>query len=114
MRPWSVNYWAIWRCAGWTSACRVCTCRAAARRHAGEAALIQRCQVHKRRNVIAHLPEEHKSAIRKNLQNAYTMTEYADAKRAVDSRYRERMELNPSAARSLKVQEKKDGRCIIR
>jgi putative transposase len=30
---------------------------AAVRRHAGEAAMIQRCQVHKRRNVIGHLPE---------------------------------------------------------
>jgi putative transposase len=31
---------------------------AAVHRLAGEAALIQRCQVHKRRNVIDHLPEE--------------------------------------------------------
>ena len=29
---------------------------AAVRRHAGEAAFIPRCQVHKRRNVIDHLP----------------------------------------------------------
>ena len=36
---------------------------AAVRRHAGEAAMIQRCQVHKRRNVIDHLPKEHKSAV---------------------------------------------------
>jgi transposase-like protein len=40
---------------------------AAVRRHAGEAAMIQRCQVHKRRNVIDHLPEEHKSAVKKKL-----------------------------------------------
>jgi putative transposase len=74
---------------------------AAVRRHAGEAALIQRCQVHKRRNVIDHLPEEHKSAVKKKLQNAYAMTEYADAKRALERLHRELMELNPSAARSL-------------
>ena len=43
---------------------------AAVRRHAGEAAMIQRCQVHKRRNVIDHLPEEHKPAVKKKLQNA--------------------------------------------
>ena len=48
---------------------------AAVRRHAGEAAMIQRCQVHKRRNVIDHLPEEHKPAVKKKLQNAYAMTE---------------------------------------
>ena len=74
---------------------------AAVRRHAGEAAMIQRCQVHKRRNVIDHLPEEHKSAVKKKLQNAYAMSEYADAKRALDRLHRELMELNPSAARSL-------------
>jgi putative transposase len=46
---------------------------AAVRRHAGEAAMIQRYQVHKRRNVIDHLPEEHKSAVKKKLQNAYAL-----------------------------------------
>ena len=74
---------------------------AAVRRHAGEAAFIQRCQVHKRRNVVDHLPEEHKSAVKKKLQNAYAMAEYADAKRALERLHRELMELNPSAARSL-------------
>ena len=74
---------------------------AAVRRHAGEAAMIQRCQVHKRRNVIDHLPEEHKPAVKKKLQNAYAMTEYGDAKRALERLHRELMELNPSAARSL-------------
>jgi transposase-like protein len=75
--------------------------QAAVRRHAGEAAQIQRCQVHKRRNVVDHLPEEHKSAVRKTIQNAYAMREYADAKRALQHLHRELMELNPSAARSL-------------
>ena len=74
---------------------------AAVRRHAGEAAFIQRCQVHKRRNVVDHLPEEHKPAVKKKLQNAYAMTEYNDAKRALERLHRELMELNPSAARSL-------------
>jgi transposase-like protein len=75
--------------------------QAAVRRHAGEAALIQRCQVHKRRNVVDHLPEEHKSTVRKKIQNAYAMREYADAKRALQHLHGELMELNPSAARSL-------------
>ena len=73
---------------------------AAVRRHAGEAALIQRCQLHKRRNVIDHLPEEHKPSVKKKLRNAYAMTECADAKRALERLHRELMELNPSAARS--------------
>jgi putative transposase len=74
---------------------------AAVRKHAGEAAFIQRCQVHKKRNVVDHLPDEHKADVRKKMQNAYAMAEYADAKRALDQLHRELMDLNPSAARSL-------------
>jgi transposase-like protein len=74
---------------------------AAVRRHAGEAAFIQRCQVHKKRNVVDHLPDEHKADVKKKLQNAYAMSEYSDAKRALEKLHRELMDLNPSAARSL-------------
>jgi transposase-like protein len=74
---------------------------AAVRRHAGEAAFVQRCQVHKKRNVVDHLPDEHKAEVKKKLQNAYAMVDYTDAKRALERLHREVMELNPSAARSL-------------
>jgi transposase-like protein len=74
---------------------------AAVRKHAGETAFIQRCQVHKKRNVVDHLPDEHKANVRRKMQNAYAMAEYADAKRALEQLHRELMELNPSAARSL-------------
>ena len=74
---------------------------AAVKRHAGEAAFIQRCQVHKKRNVIDHLPQDHKNDVKRKLQNAYAMVEYADAKRALERLHRELMEINPSAARSL-------------
>jgi putative transposase len=74
---------------------------AAVRRHAGEAAFIQRCQVHKKRNVVDHLPEEHKADVRRKLQNASSMADYADAKRALEQLHFELMHLNPSAARSL-------------
>lgn len=74
---------------------------AAVRKHAGQAAFIQRCQVHKKRNVVDHLPDEHKADVRRKLQNAYTMAEYTDAKRALERLHRELMDLNPSAARSL-------------
>jgi len=75
--------------------------QAAVRRHAGETAFIQRCQVHKKRNVVDHLPEEHKADVRRKLQNAYAMVDYADAKRALERLHHELMHLNPSAARSL-------------
>lgn len=75
--------------------------QAAVRKHAGEAAFIQRCQVHKRRNVVDHLPDEHKTDVRRKLQNAYAMADYGDAKRALERLHRELMDLNPSAARSM-------------
>ena len=74
---------------------------AAVKKHAGEAAFIQRCQVHKKRNVLDHLPEEYQADVKRKLQNAYSMVEYADAKRALDRLHRELMDINPSAARSL-------------
>ena len=74
---------------------------AAVKRHAGEAGFIQRCQVHKKRNVIDHLPQQYKASVNRKLQNAYAMAEYDDAKRALERLCRELMDLNPSAARSL-------------
>jgi len=74
---------------------------AAVRRAAGKASVIQRCQIHKLRNVVDHLPEEHQSHVRQKMQSAYGMREYAEARRALDLLLRELMELNPSAARSL-------------
>jgi putative transposase len=75
--------------------------QAAIRQKAGAAAVFQRCQVHKKRNVIDHLPEEHKAAVKKKLQNAYNLVSYQDAKHALNRLLRELMDLNPSAARSL-------------
>jgi transposase-like protein len=74
---------------------------AAVRKHAGEAALIQRCQVHKKRNVVDHLPEEYRAEVKRKLQNAYAMADYNDAKKALQRLHRELMDLNPSGARSL-------------
>jgi len=74
---------------------------AAVKKYAGESAPIQRCQVHKRRNVLDHLTDEQKPAVAKKLNAAYALEDYAAAKQALDALHRELMELNPSAARSL-------------
>jgi putative transposase len=74
---------------------------AAVRKVAGKCAVIQRCQVHKIRNVVDHLTQEYQTAIRCKIRNAYCMREHADARRALDALLRELMDLNPSAARSL-------------
>jgi putative transposase len=74
---------------------------AAVRRVAGKSGFIQRCQVHKIRNVVEHLTEEHQGHVRQKLLSAYGMREYVDAQRALARLLRELMDLNPSAARSL-------------
>ena len=63
--------------------------------------MIQRCQVHKRRNVLDHLTEEQRPAVAKKLNAAYALEDYAAAKQALNTLHRELMDLNPSAARSL-------------
>jgi len=74
---------------------------AAVKKYAGESAPIQRCQVHKRRNVLDHLTEEQKPAVAKRLNAAYALEDYSTAKQALQGLHRELMDLNPSAARSL-------------
>ena len=73
----------------------------AVRKHAGSQALLQRCWLHKRRNVTAHLPEQYRNAVERKMINAYQMAHYDDAKKALQRLQRELMGLNPSAARSL-------------
>jgi len=74
---------------------------AAVKKHAGDSAAIQRCQVHKRRNVLDHLTDEQKPAVAKKLHAAYALEDHAAAKQALNALHRELMDLNPSAARSL-------------
>ena len=74
---------------------------AAVKKYAGESAPIQRCQVHKRRNVLNHLTDEQKPLVAKKLNVAYALEDHAAAKLALDQLHRELMDINPSAARSL-------------
>jgi len=74
---------------------------AAVKKYAGASAPIQRCQVHKRRNVLDHLTDEQKPLVAKKLNAAYALEDYNAAKQALDALHRELMDLNPSAARSL-------------
>ena len=74
---------------------------AAVKKYAGESAPIQRCQVHKRRNVLDHLTDEQKPAVARKLNAAYALEEYAAAREALNGLHHQLMHLNPSAARSL-------------
>ena len=68
----------------------------------GKNAVIQRCQVHKRRNVKAHVPEKHHAELERRLSEAYHETDYATAKASLEGTARWLDRLNPDAASSLR------------
>ncbi|MCK4344600.1 MAG: IS256 family transposase [Bacteroidales bacterium] len=68
----------------------------------GEKALIQRCQWHKRENVVSYLNEEDQQYFRKKIQASYREPTYKDAKEKLWSIHEELEVLNRSAANSLK------------
>lgn len=75
--------------------------RAAIDRVFGARAEVQRCQIHKRRNVKEHLPKNAQGDYDRRIRNAYAMTEYAAAKAELEKIFRQLERVNPSAARSL-------------
>jgi putative transposase len=75
--------------------------RAAIERVFGARAEVQRCQIHKRRNVKEHLPKSAQGDTDRRIRNAYAMTRYAEAKAELGKIFRQLERINPSAARSL-------------
>jgi putative transposase len=75
--------------------------RAGIERVFGERAEVQRCQIHKRRNVKEHLPKSAPGDTDRRIRNAYAMTSYADAKAELGKIFRQLERINPSAAHSL-------------
>jgi transposase-like protein len=75
--------------------------RAAIERVFGNRAEVQRCQLHKRRNVKEYLPQNAQGDYDRRIRNAYAMTEYAAAKAELEKIFRQLERVNPSAARSL-------------
>lgn len=75
--------------------------RAGIERVFGRRAEVQRCQIHKRRNVKEHLPKSAQGDTDRRIRNAYAMTEYAAAKSELEKIFRQLERINPSAARSL-------------
>jgi transposase-like protein len=76
--------------------------RSAVTRMFGSDVLVQRCQVHKRRNVKEQLPPEHQNAIDARIRTAYKMADYNKAKESLDLTVKYLERLNPSAAASLR------------
>jgi transposase-like protein len=67
----------------------------------GKYALVQRCQWHKRENVVSYLDEKHQYIFRGKLQRAYMEPDYQTAKRRLLDVKNELEKINRSAARSL-------------
>lgn len=67
----------------------------------GNLSLIQRCQWHKRENVVSYLPEEKRDIYRGKLQRAYDEPEYETAKRRLFEVRDELSKINRTATNSL-------------
>ena len=68
----------------------------------GKKAVVQRCQVHKKRNVLDHLPDSEKETVGRELRKAYIEPDYGTAKKRLE-RLADRLEVNyPGAASSLR------------
>ena len=65
-------------------------------------AFIQRCQWHKRENVIAYLDEAQQDLCRRRMREAYTQTTYIKARQELEKLDHELSKINPSAAASLR------------
>jgi len=75
--------------------------RAAVRKVFGKRALVQRCQWHKRENIVSYLPKKDQTYWRKRLQKAYERPSYNEARQEL-LRIRSKLAIiNESAVRSL-------------
>lgn len=76
--------------------------RKAVRETFGDAALVQRCQIHKLRNILDHLPERQRPWVKAILQRAYRSADVATATRLLRD-LAKRLEVDhPSAAESVR------------
>jgi len=76
--------------------------RKAIRDTCGPTAVVQRCQVHKRRNVLEHLPEGMRPRVRRVLDEAYGLADAALAQRRLEQLAAGLDRTHPGAAASLR------------
>ena len=76
--------------------------RAAVKDVFGDQVLVQRCRLHKRRNVMEHLPEEQRERVGHQLDRAWAKPEYAAALTALKDVAKQLDEHYPGAAGSLR------------
>jgi transposase-like protein len=68
----------------------------------GKHALIQRCQEHKKRNVLDALPQNRRVSVKRALNEAFHTDDHARAKRMLENLARSLEEAHPGAAASLR------------
>jgi len=68
----------------------------------GSAGVVQRCQVHKTRNVLDHLPDTARPRVRSQMRQAYDEPNYPKAKAILERLARELEHQHPGAAASLR------------
>lgn len=76
--------------------------RKAVRETFGDVALVQRCQIHKLRNILDHLPERQRPWVKAIVQRAYRSTDVATATRLLQDLARRLDTGHPSAAASVR------------
>jgi len=76
--------------------------RKAIRAHCGRAALLHRCQIHKARNVLEHLPEAMRPRIGRALEEAYALPDATLAERRLTQLAAGLERTHPGAAASLR------------
>src|SRR5262249_11124631 len=76
--------------------------RSAVRGVFGHYALVQRCIVHKKRNVGEHLPDHLRTEVRAAMDQAYNLTDKKKAQRLLEQLARTLDEKHPGAAGSLR------------
>lgn len=68
----------------------------------GEQAYIQRCRVHKKRNVLAYLSKDNQGVFGKAIDDAYALKDYEKAKERLKSISKDLEKVNPDAATSMR------------
>jgi putative transposase len=76
--------------------------RAAVRDAFGERVAVQRCRIHKQRNVLGHLPECERSWVRRKLSEAWALSDAEAAERRLRELVRALEAKRPGAAASLR------------
>ena len=86
--------------------------RAAVKRAFGNRALVQRCQWHKRENVVSYLSKTEQAAWRKRLQRAYQRPEYNEPGRPSNSSMESSRSETNRPLRALRKAWRRPSRCI--